>query len=67
MTDDPTSYLAMKREGVSAREVYVRARADGFKRYQCLLLIQGVFDLTLDEAREIGHSIYFESLNRLPK
>lgn len=67
MTEDPTPYLAMKHKGASAREVYVRARKDGFKRYQCLSLIQGVFDLTLHEAREIGHSVYFESLNRLQK
>ena len=67
MPDDPTPYFAMKHKGASAREVYVRAREDGFKRYQFRLLIQGVFDLKLHEAREIGHSIYFESLNRAPK
>lgn len=67
MPDDPTPYFVMKHKGASAREVYVRTRENGFKRYQCLLLLQGVFDLTLHEARQIGHSIYFESLNRAPK
>ena len=48
----------MKDAGASAQEVYCKAREDGFKRYECLSLIMGVFGLELANAREIGHEIY---------
>ncbi|HEY0584530.1 MAG TPA: hypothetical protein VGD52_00220 [Pseudoduganella sp.] len=60
MSQDPSPYFDMKRHGATAHEVYLQAMANGFKRHECLILIMGVFDLELAQAREIGHEIYFE-------
>lgn len=45
-------------------EVYRKARQDGFGKHECPLLIMGVFDLELSDAREIGHQIYFQDQGR---
>lgn len=50
----------MKQHGATAEDVYRKALADGFKKHECLALIMGVFGLELEEAREIGHRIYWE-------
>lgn len=54
----------MKRRGATAHEVYRKARQDGFWKHECLLLIMGVFDLELSDAREIGHHVYFQDQGR---
>lgn len=58
MDQDPAPYQAMKLHGASAEDVYRKARADGFKKHECLALIMGMYDLELTNAREIGHQIY---------
>ena len=58
MNQVPTPYLAMKQRGASVEEVYRKAREDGFKRHECLLLIMGAFDLEMSVARDIGHEIW---------
>jgi len=65
MDQDPAPYLEMKQHGATAEEVYRRARADGFKNYECLVLIMGVFGLELDDARKIGHQTFFKNATRL--
>ena len=50
----------MKEQGRTAREVYRKALADGFKKNECLVLIMGVFGMELHKAREIGHEIYIQ-------
>ena len=60
MDQDPAPYQAMKCHGAFAEEVYRKARADGFKKHECLALIMGVFGLELANAREIGHQIYWQ-------
>lgn len=60
MDQDPAPYQTMKQHGATAEDVYRKALADGFKRHECLALIMGVFGLELEEAREIGHRIYWE-------
>ncbi len=60
MDQDPTPYLSMKQHGASAHDVYRKALEDGSKKHQCLVLIMGVFDLELANAREIGHAIYYQ-------
>lgn len=58
MDQDPAPYQVMKLHGASAEEVYRKARADGFKKHECLALIMGIYGLELANAREIGHQIY---------
>jgi hypothetical protein len=58
MNQDPSPYLAMKQSGTSAEEVYRKARKDGFKRHECLLLLMGIFDMKMHVAREVGHEIW---------
>lgn len=64
MNQDPGPYLTMKQHGATVQEVYRKARQDGFGKHECLLLIMGVFDLELSDAREIGHQIYFQDQGR---
>ena len=59
--DDPAPYIAMKQSGASPSEVFTKAREDGFRNFECTLLIVGVFDLSLDEARHVAHEIYRRS------
>lgn len=51
MDQDPAPYQIMKLHGASAAEVYRKARADGFKKNECLVLIMGLFGLELANAR----------------
>lgn len=60
MDQDPAPYQIMKLQGAFADEVYRKARANGFKKHECLVLIMGLFDLELANAREIGHQIYWQ-------
>lgn len=54
----PEKYTAMRSDGRSSEDVYRAAWADGFKRHECLLIVAGLFNLELHEAREIGHKVY---------
>lgn len=56
--EDPTPYIELKQKGGSVEEVYIRARKDGFKNFQCLILICEIFSLELHEARKIAHSVF---------
>lgn len=44
---DPAPYLGMKRHGATAEDVYRKARGDGFKNYECLVLKWGWLTLSL--------------------
>lgn len=57
---DPTPYIAMKDAGASPQEVFRKARGDGYKNFECIVLISGVFDIPLNDAREMAHAIYRE-------
>lgn len=59
---DPKPYIAMKDGGATPQEVYKKALDDGYKKSECMMLIAGIFDLPLHQAREIGHQIYRENL-----
>lgn len=61
-SQDTKPYFEMKSGGASAEDVYRRALADGHKKSECMMLIVGVFDIPLHQAREIGHQIYHENL-----
>lgn len=67
--DDPAPYIEMKKAGASPGEVFIKAREDGFRNFECTLLVAGVFDLSLDEARRVAHETHrrsaaFESPSR---
>lgn len=57
---DPTPYIAMKDAGASPQEVFRKARGDGYKNFECIVLISGVFDIPINDAREMAHAIYRE-------
>ena len=61
-TQDPQPYIGMKDSGATPRDVYKKALDDGYKKSECMMLIAGIFELPLHQAREIGHQIYRESL-----
>ncbi len=61
-SQDPTPYIAMKDGGATPQDVYKKALDDGYKKSECMMLIAGIFDLPLHQAREIGHQIYRENL-----
>lgn len=63
---DPAPYIAMKQSGASPSEVFTKAREDGFRNFECTLLVAGVFDLSLDEARQVAHEIYRRSAASAP-
>jgi hypothetical protein len=54
-------YIAMKVAGASSHEVFRKAKSDGRKNFECTLIVAGVFDLELHEAREISHAFYREN------
>jgi hypothetical protein len=56
--NDPTPYINMKNAGSSPQDVFVAAKNAGHKNYECVLLICGVFDISLDEARKISHNVH---------
>ena len=62
-TQDPKPYIDMKNGGSTPQEVYKRALDDGYKKSECLMLIAGIFNIPLHQAREIGHQIYHENLD----
>lgn len=57
-SQDPKPYIAMKDGGATPQDVYKKALDDGYKKSECMMLIAGIFDLSLHQAREIGHQIY---------
>jgi hypothetical protein len=57
---DPARYVAMMRDGATSDEVYRQALKDGFKRFECVALLCGVFDLELDQARKVDHQVWNE-------
>lgn len=61
MTAPPPQYVVLRDAGATATEVYARAFHDGMPRHLCLLLIAGLFDLEIHEARDIGHTHYSAS------
>lgn len=61
-TQDPKPYIDMKDGGATPQDVYKKALDDGYKKSECMMLIAGIFDLPLHQARGIGHQIYRESL-----
>lgn len=56
--DDPAPYIEMRKSGAPPSEVFIKAREGGFRNFECTLLIAGVFDLSLDEARQVAHEIH---------
>jgi len=67
MDQNPAPYLKMKEHGATAEEVYRKARLDGYKKHECLALIMGVFGLELDDARNIGHQVFYQERDALLK
>lgn len=61
-TQDPKRYIDMKDGGATPQDVYKKALEDGYKKSECMMLIAGVFNIPLHQAREIGHQIYRENL-----
>jgi hypothetical protein len=59
---DPKPYIDMKSGGATSQEVYKKALDDGYKKSECLMLIVGIFDIPLHQARKIGRQIYQENL-----
>jgi hypothetical protein len=57
----------MKRHGATAADVYRKARGDGFKNYECLAIIMGVFGIELDEARKVGHHAFYNERDTVGK
>ncbi|WP_217590738.1 hypothetical protein [Burkholderia sp. GbtcB21] len=60
LRQDPTPYIAMKDAGASPQEVFRKAREDGYKNFECIVLISGVFEISLNDARDMAHAIYRE-------
>lgn len=60
MKQDPTKYAEMKNQGARAEAVLRSALADGYKNFECIALVCGVFEMPLHEVREIAHRIYAE-------
>ena len=57
---DPAPYMEMKHRGASPEDVYRQARKDGYESLSCYSLLMGVFDIGLNEAREVIHRVYHE-------
>ncbi|WP_155630707.1 hypothetical protein [Burkholderia territorii] len=57
---DPTPYIAMKDAGPSPQEVFRKARGDGYKNFECIVMISVVFDISLNDAGDMVHAIYRE-------
>ena len=53
-------YKEQKANGATKEDIYAQARADGYKNYECLLILMGVFNIELHEAREVGHKYFYE-------
>ena len=60
MKQDPTKYTEMKDQGASPEAVLRSALEDGYKNFECIALICGVFQISLHEARELAHKVYLE-------
>ncbi|MNM49773.1 hypothetical protein D3C81_607840 [compost metagenome] len=60
---DPKPYINMRDNGATPQEVYKKALEDGYMKSDCMMLIAGVFDMSLHHAREIAHKIYREKLD----
>ena len=48
---------ALKAGGASAEEVFRRMKAEGCKNWQSQVMLMGLFDMSLDEARRVSHRI----------
>jgi hypothetical protein len=60
--DNPQPYIQMRENGASPNDVFTKARADGYKNFECIILISEIFKIPLNEARTIAHSIYMASI-----
>ena len=54
-SQDPTPYLEMRDEGAEPEQVFLAAKRNGLKNFECIALLCGVFNMTLDDARIISH------------
>lgn len=54
-------YKKEKEKGATKEDIYKQARADGYKNYESLLILMGVFDIELHEAREVGHKCFYDN------
>lgn len=50
--------------GESKAKIYAKAKSKGFSNLECLHILMVVFDISLDEARKIGHQYYYENKAR---
>jgi hypothetical protein len=53
MSDDWSSYIRFRDDGSSAQELWNCSRTDGLKFSDSIRMIRSVFDLTLEEAKEV--------------
>jgi hypothetical protein len=49
-------YIALKDGGAAPTAVFQACKLDGHKNWECQILLMGVFEMTLDEARKISHA-----------
>ena len=57
-TQHMSRYEELKQSGISARDVFKETKRDGYKNFECVLALTGIFGLELHEARAISHEIY---------
>ena len=53
-------YLPLKEQGLTARELFYRARLDGNRGMECIFLIMALYKMDLGKARDTSYE-YFES------
>jgi hypothetical protein len=54
-------YAALREQGATPVEVFKVCKADGNKNWECQVLLMGIFDMSLDDARTISHSLHSAS------
>lgn len=48
-------YFKMKLDGRNPLDIFSEARADGLQNFKCLMILQEIYGMSLDEARKISY------------
>jgi hypothetical protein len=49
-------YALLQSQNATPVEIFRACKADGNKNWECQVLLMGLFEMTLDEARKISHA-----------
>ena len=51
-------YKILKNNGFTPERIFVKAKNQGYKNFECMHILMAVFNIELAEARKVSHYLY---------